>query len=58
MNFNISNKPLTACSYCGGRDYSSKAVEPGIQTKKPLEYKNIYVAQEHKNEINKKLSNK
>ena len=55
MNFNNSNKPLTACSYCGGRDYSSKAVEPGIQIKKPLKYKTIDVRQEHKNGINEKF---
>ena len=37
-NFNKSKKPLTACSYCGGRDYNSEIIKPAIQTKKPLEY--------------------
>tara|TARA_B100001123_G_C15330306_1_gene1031011 strand:+ start:2410 stop:3633 length:1224 start_codon:yes stop_codon:yes gene_type:complete len=37
-NFNNNKKPLTACSYCGGRDYSSEIIKPAIQTKKPLEY--------------------
>ena len=40
-NFNTNKKPLTACSYCGGRDYNSKIIKPAIQTKKPLEYKKI-----------------
>ena len=33
-NFHNSNKPLTACNYCGGRDYKSKEIEPAIQVKK------------------------
>ena len=37
-NFNKSKKPLTACSYCGGRDYNSEIIKPAIQTKKPLGY--------------------
>ena len=46
-NFNNNNKPLTACSYCGGRDYKSKEVKPAIQTKKPLEYLEYKVADVH-----------
>ena len=38
-NFNKSNKPLTACSYCGGRDFKTRKIEAAVQTKKPLEYK-------------------
>ena len=39
-NFNNIEKPLTACSYCGGRDYKSQAIiEPALQSKATLEYK-------------------
>jgi hypothetical protein len=40
-NFNNSKKPLTACSYCGGRDYKSEIIQPAIQTKKPLQYPKV-----------------
>ncbi len=40
-DFNKSEKPLTACSYCGGRDYKSEIIKPAIQTKVPLQYKKI-----------------
>ena len=39
-DFNNIEKPLTACSYCGGRDYKSQAIiEPALQSKATLEYK-------------------
>ena len=39
--FHLSEKPLTACNYCGGRDYKSKEIEPAIQVKKSLKYNRI-----------------
>ena len=51
-NFHNFKGPLTACSYCGGRDYKSKAVVPGIQVKKPLKYKVADVHEAYKSGTN------
>jgi len=32
---------LEACNWCNGRDYNVAQVDAAIQTKKPLEYKEI-----------------
>lgn len=37
-SFLDSEKPLTACNYCPGRDYNTKEIPAAIQTKKPIEY--------------------
>jgi hypothetical protein len=34
--YSVDKAPLTACSYCNGRDYSTPRVEAGRQTKLPL----------------------
>ena len=33
-----SEKPLTACNYCPGRDYNTKEIPAAIQSKKPINY--------------------
>ena len=36
VKFHKNEFPLTACSYCNGRDYSTPVIETAIQTKIPL----------------------
>ena len=37
-NFFHNDKPLKACSFCGGRDYSTEKIKAAIQTKKSVPY--------------------